>query len=259
MKHQSLKNQGYEAVLSAVIAAGGVLKDTFRTRNFTKGIKGERDFVLDADTRSEKTIMNAIKAHFSDCAIFAEESGIHEGENELMWAIDPLDGTNNFAFGLPIYGVAAGLIKKNKFEKGIIHIPELDSTVAGECGKGAFLNGTRIAVSERKKLADAIVHYDNQFHLSRDSAQHILKVWPKVFTMRITGSAVYDLSLVATGRADARIFHHTKLVDFAAAVPIIEEAGGRVTDFEGRQITKESTAVVFSNGFIHDELLNALH
>ena len=245
-------------VVSAVEEAGALLRDIFRSRAREHRLKGERDFITRADLQSEKIILDVITVHFPHHSFFAEEAGQQGRGSKYCWIVDPLCSTNNFVFGLPMYGIAVALTRGDEFLYGVIHVPEFDATVVAERSRGAFLGGKRIHVASQKSLSDTLVMYDNQFHRATRIPENLLQIWPKVFTVRISGSAAYDNFLVATGVAAARIFHATKLVDFAAAAVIVEEAGGRVTDFEGNPVTRESTSVLVSNGQIHRELLTLL-
>lgn len=250
---------GAKEIEKAVQIVGSLLKKNFRSGVTDKKIKGERDFVVREDLKSENLIVRAIQKNFPGHDILGEECGRLSSKSDYLWVIDPLCGTNNFTFGLPFYGVAVGLMNKDKFIYGLIYIPEREAMLSAEIGKGAFLNKKPIKISCNRNLSEAVILYDNQFHRSKVSAPNILKIWPKVFTLRITGSAAYDNFLVASGVADARIFHNTKLVDFAAAVPIIEEAGGRISDFNGQSVNANSTAIVVSNAFIHNDLIRLMN
>jgi len=229
-----------------------------------KGISGSekspKEFVTNCDLASEKAIMDILKRNYPDSSILSEEAGEIKG-NGLMWIIDPIDGTHNFMFGLPMYGIsiAAYQMEQNKIIAGVIYLPEFDAMYAALLGGGAFLNDKGISVSKRENLTDCMVAYDNQFHKHKAMLINLGKLAPSCFTVRIFGSAVCDLAHVAEGVLDARVFHNTKLVDFAAGSLIVREAGGKVTNFKGEDVNLKTTDVVASNGKIHEQLCALLN
>ena len=220
--------------------------------------KSHRDLVTDCDIASEKAIISVLQEAFPGSAFNSEEAGYKEGE-DWLWIIDPLDGTHNFVYGLPDYGISICGVRENQFVVGLIYLP-----ATGECffalrNEGAYKNDKRIRVSSRDKLEQSMIAYDNQFHNHPLMLENFKPVMDSCFTIRILGSAVVDLCKVAEGILDARIFHKPKLVDFAAGVLIVEEAGGCVTDINGENVTPDSNSIVASSGRIHQSLLNVLN
>lgn len=218
--------------------------------------KSYKDLVTDCDIASEKAIISVLREAFPGSAFQSEEAGYKEGENWL-WVIDPIDGTHNFIYGLPYYGISIAGVRENKFVVGLIYLPETKDCFFAYQNKGAYMNGQKIGVSSRK-LEQAMIAYDNQFQNHPLMLKNFKPVIDACFTVRILGSAVMDLCKVAEGVLDARILHKPKLVDFAAGVIIVEEAGGCVTDINGEKVTLNSSSVVASNGRIHQSLLNIL-
>ncbi|MBI4180940.1 MAG: inositol monophosphatase [Chloroflexi bacterium] len=220
--------------------------------------KSYKDLVTDCDIASEKAIISVLRGAFPESAFYSEEAGYEEGENWL-WVIDPIDGTHNFVYGLPGYGISIAGVKENKFIVGLIYLPETNDYFFAYRNKGADMNGKKLSVSNRDKLAQSMIAYDNQFHNHPLMLKNFKPVIDACFTIRILGSAVVDLCKVAGGVLDARIFHQPKLVDFAAGALIVEEAGGVVTDLNGEKVTLNSASVVASNGRIHQSLLSVLN
>jgi len=245
-----------EVAIEAAKEAGKILVDGFKNSGYR--LKKERDYVTDADMASEKKIIEIIKKNFPDHSILGEENGLEDNKSEYLWIIDPLCSTNNFVFGLPLFGLAIALTFKKKTIFGLIYLPLLDKMVWAEKDKGAFLNDKKMGVSIRNKLSGAIVLYDNQFQKSEIMLPNFNLLVKPTFTLRILGSAAADLCFISEGLADARIFNNTKVCDFAAGALIIEEAGGRVTNFKGEPWSLEDKKIIASNGLIHDELLNII-
>ena len=246
-----------EDAIRAITKAGKLLKEDFYTMEFAV-LKSRKDFITKFDLESEELILKIIKKSFPEHNIISEESGFEDNGSDYTWIIDPLCSTNNFVYGLFLYGIAIALVFKSKPLLGTIYIPELDYLLTAEKGKGAFLNNKRLYVSTRKKLEEALILYDNQFYRDKRMYTNLLKIINKALTVRILGSAAFDLSLVALGKADARIFHKTKPCDFVAGALIIEEAGGKVTNFSGKKWSLKDTSIVASNGRIHNQILQVL-
>ncbi len=243
--------------VKAIKKAGKLLKDNFNKRRIAY-LKSKKDFITRLDLNSEREILKILKKSYPKHNYFCEESGLERNNSDYTWLIDPLCSSNNYAFGLPFYGLAIGLLFKNEPRTGIIYLPEFDYLFTAEKGKGAFLNSKRIHASSREKIKQALVLYDNQFYKNKKMYANLPKIAEEVFTLRILGSAAFDLSLVAMGKADARIFHSTKACDFIAGALIIEEAGGKVTNFKGEKYSLKDTAIIASNGKIHEQILKVI-
>jgi myo-inositol-1(or 4)-monophosphatase len=177
---------------------------------------------------------------------------------DLCWIVDPLDGSHNFIAGLPNFGVSIALVENGRFVLGVIGIPAFGDTFHAVDGQGALRNDKLIRASTNADLSKAMVAYDNQFHLSPDGFDRYRRVTEAAFTTRILGSAAYDLSLIARGRIDARVFNCAKVFDVAAGIVILREAGGCLTDFAGGPVTASTRDIVASNGLVHDRLLSVL-
>ncbi|PWH09908.1 inositol monophosphatase, partial [Bacteroidetes bacterium SCGC AAA795-G10] len=154
-----------------------------------------------------------------------------EIETELFWIIDPVDGTHNYISGLPNFGVSIALASKKEFLLGVIYLPYFDEMYYAVKNQGAFMNGEKIQVSKNNDLEKSMIAFDNQFYLNKKSFDVYKKIVDACFTTRILGSAVYDFCLIASGKVDARVWNNTKVFDFAAGLTILNEAGGKVTDF----------------------------
>jgi myo-inositol-1(or 4)-monophosphatase len=246
-----------EVAVAAVKKAGCLLKRNLGRIN-TPSLKSYKDFVTRLDLVSEQTILSFLSRHFPEYNFVSEEAGIKDNHSRYTWIIDPLCSTNNFVFGLPFYGLSTALLLKGRPILGVIYIPQLNYLFTAQKNKGAYLNGKRIRVSLRKNLREAMILYDNQFYKDKAMYRNLRHLINASFTVRILGSAAFDLGLVAAGKADARIFHKTKPCDFMAGGLIVEEAGGCVTNFQGARFSLRDSAIVASNKFIHRQILRLL-
>lgn len=221
--------------------------------------KSIKEFVSEVDMKSQNLANQLLSERF-DYSVASEELKQTElSDGDYFWIVDPLDGTHNFIAGLPNFGVSIGLASKRDFVLGVIYVPYLEELLYAIKGGGAFMNGNKIHVSSNPDLEKSMVTYDNQFHLDPDSFDRFKRISGNCFTARVLGSAIYDFSLVASGRIDSRIWNCTKMFDFVAGTVIVKEAGGKVTDFNNQEITLESKKVVASNGLVHNRILEILN
>ncbi len=247
-----------EIAIKAAEEAGKILMESFRKKKEVHW-KEAKELVTNVDLESEKLIVGMIRDNFPEHQLLSEEMGISRGqEKEYFWIVDPVDGTHNYAFGQPAFGLSIALAHGGEVVLGVINLPFYDELYYAEKGKGAYLNGKLIHPSNTEKLIEAYILYDPQLHKRADMFTNLMKLYPKCFTIRIIGCAVTDACAVAAGRADARIWHKTKLVDVAAGTLLVKEAGGKATDFNDRPLTLEGTEVMVSNGKIHNELVEIL-
>jgi len=223
--------------------------------------KGAIDIVTEMDHRSEALIVGRLREAFPDHAILAEEGGATSGRSEYRWHIDPLDGTTNYAHGLPLFAVSVALERAGVVEVGVAYDPARDECYVAERGKGAVLNGEPIHVSGCATLDQSLLvtgfPYDIRTTTETNLPEHGL-LSMRAQAVRRLGSAVLDLCYVASGRLDA--FWELSLGpwDMAAGGLIVLESGGRVTDVRGGPWRLEGPGVLASNGLIHDAVLDAL-
>jgi myo-inositol-1(or 4)-monophosphatase len=219
------------------------------------------NLVTEMDRAAEALIIEAIRSRFPDHAILAEESGHLDGERDHRWIVDPLDGTTNYAHGLPLYGVSIALEIDGRPALGVIYDPSRDECFVAERGRGASLNGTPIHASGSAHLSESLLctGYGYDIRETRDNnlAEHAALAM-LCQSVRETGSAVLNLAAVAAGRLDAYWELRLRPWDVAAGMLLVEEAGGRVTDPAGRPVDLAAPALVASNGLIHDEILQTL-
>jgi len=224
--------------------------------------KGLRDIVTEADLASERLILEQIRRHYPSHGVVSEEAapGLGDLRGGFWWAVDPLDGTTNYARGLPIFSISVAALKEGLPVVGVVHEPLRDWTFSAQRGGGAFLNGSALAVGKAQDLLSAMVAFDWSRE-QRERLQVLAKVQrigPQVGALRTWGSAALGLCHVAAGWVDAYFHAALSLWDMAAGVLLVEEAGGQVTQLNGRAWTPEATSILASNGPTHGPLLDLL-
>ena len=221
--------------------------------------KDRKSYFTNVDLESEKLIISAIRKKFPGHNIISEESGNANKDSEYTWYIDPLDGTHNYIKKLPLFGTSIALEHLGQVEFGAINLPYFNELYFAEKGRGAFLNGKRIRVSGQKNIRRAFVVTDLALrYYPSDKIRMIKKLKGKVYDLRVLGCAVYDYAMIARGSADAYITRYTNAWDMAAGALIVEEAGGKVTDFDGKRWNTGMSRFVSSNGKMHGQLLKIL-
>ena len=236
--------------------AGSLLMKYFEQRVKIE-YKGEADLVTVADRSSEKLIRERIAGLWPGHDIMGEEQGLVDTGADYRWYVDPLDGTTNFAHGFPVFCVSLGLVHKGKPAAAVVYDPTRDEMFAAEKGSGAYLNQQRIHVSTVDKLAESLVatgfpsfkrHKNPNIYFYHQITLHTHGV-------RRAGSAALDLCCVASGRFEGFWEFNLNPWDTAAGVLIVEEAGGKVTNFAGGPFELNSRETLASNGRVHAALL----
>ncbi len=229
--------------------------------------KGDIDLVTEADLAAEKLIIERIKSRYPRHAILAEESGASEGaitiegKSEWKWIVDPLDGTTNYAHKYPCFCVSIALERAGRIEIGVVYDPTRDEMFAAERGQGATLNERRIRVSSVEDLNQAMLCTGFPYDVRErpEFARHFASFIMKAQAVRRDGSAALDLAYVACGRFDGFWEDGLNPWDVAAGVLLIEEAGGRVSDYSNGPLDIYTPKVIASNGLIHDQMLAVIH
>ena len=226
-----------DVAVKAAKEAGALVKQGFLGDKVPEGaFKEENDtlqVVTEFDVAAEKLILDQLRQAFPDHAFFSEEVGDDQGDSDYRWIIDPIDGTSNYARQIPFFCVSIGLTYKNEPVLGVVYQPITDELFTAEKGKGAFLNGKKISVSNISDISKAFVTVD------RGKTQHekerlvavVAELNKHVRSMRMPGSGALQTCYVACGRFDAGIFNGLSFYDVAAAALIAQEAGAQITDF----------------------------
>jgi myo-inositol-1(or 4)-monophosphatase len=237
--------------------AGALLMEYFH-RHVAIEYKGEADLVTIADRESEALIRQRLHEHWPSHDILGEEGGLQDTGSDYRWYVDPLDGTTNFAHGFPVFCVSMALEHKGQRAAGVIYDPTRDELFAAEQGSGAYLNGQRIHVSKTANLAESLVATGFPSHKRHKNPNIFFyhQITLRTHGVRRAGAAALDLCCVACGRFDGFWEFNLNPWDTAAGVLLVEEAGGRITNFHGGPFELASRETLASNGLVHEALLN---
>jgi myo-inositol-1(or 4)-monophosphatase len=219
--------------------------------------KGDVDLVTQADRNSEKMIVERIRKQWPEHDLIAEEGSRKETGSDFRWYVDPLDGTTNFAHGYPVFCVSLALEYKGARIAGVVYDPCRDEMFAAEKGSGSRLNGRPARVSKTARLAESLVATGFPSHKRHKNPNiHFYhQITLRSHGVRRAGSAALDLCCVACGRCDGYWEFNLNSWDTAAGVLLVEEAGGKVTNFTGGPFTIDSREVMATNSLLHDEML----
>lgn len=240
---------------------GEIIRDGFG-KNFQIEYKtNEKNLVTEIDKKSEQAIMDFISKKYPTHNILTEESGEHKKDSEYLWVIDPLDGTTNFAHGLPIFAVSIGVMRKNEIIAGVVYDIMTNIFYSSEKGSGAFANDKKLNVSSNENLGLAVLVTGFPYNVADNpdkAFERFESLTKQARAVRRLGSAAIDFCYVASGVFDG--FWEVSLHpwDICAGKLIVEEAGGLVTDFNGKKIDIFSQQILASNKKIHQQLIDGL-
>src|SRR5262252_8662176 len=236
--------------------AGALLMEYFHQRVKIE-YKGDVDLVTVADRKSEALILERIRGRWPSHDVIGEEGSRVESGSDYRWYVDPLDGTTNFAHGFPVFCVSLALEFRGRRIAGVVYDPTRPELFAAEQGSGAYLNGERIRVSKTAKLSECLVATGFPSHKRHKNPNIFFyhQITLRTHGVRRAGSAALDLASVAAGRFDGFWEFNLNPWDTAAGVLIVQEAGGKVTRFDGTPFRLDSREVLASNGLIHDEVV----
>jgi myo-inositol-1(or 4)-monophosphatase len=248
----------YLQQLEPIAREAGALLMSYFDRNIKIEYKGDVDLVTAADRASEKLIVERLQARWPQHGIVGEEGTRSDTAADYRWFVDPLDGTTNFAHGYPVFCVSIALARKDdQLEAGVLYDPTRDELFAAERGQRATLNGKPIHVSNTAHLAESILGTgfpSNKRH-KNPNIHFYQQITLRSHGVRRAGSAALDLANVAAGRYDGFWEFNLNPWDTAAGVSIVQEAGGKVTCFDGTPFRLDSREVLATNGLIHDEVV----
>jgi myo-inositol-1(or 4)-monophosphatase len=248
----------YLQQLEPIAREAGALLMSYFDRNIKIEYKGDVDLVTVADRASEYLIVERLQARWPQHGIVGEEGTRSDTSADYRWFVDPLDGTTNFAHGYPVFCVSIALARKDdQLEAGVLYDPTRDELFAAERGQRATLNGEPIHVSNTAHLAESILGTgfpSNKRH-KNPNIHFYQQITLRSHGVRRAGSAALDLANVAAGRYDGFWEFNLNPWDTAAGVLIVQEAGGKVTCFDGTPFRLDSREVLATNGLIHDEVV----
>jgi myo-inositol-1(or 4)-monophosphatase len=251
-----------QTLLNATEAAAAILKEYFDKQFTISNKEGINNLVTEVDHKSEEAIFKVIKQNFPEHYILSEEAGEIVQDSEYKWIIDPIDGTVNYANGIPICCVSIGLEKNGVMEMGAVYNPFINEFFFAQRGFGATLNDKIIRVTDRTEVIKSCLVTGFPYTYL-DMANGPLQVFEKFIRkgipVRRLGSAAIDLCWVAAGRFDGFYEHKLSAWDSAAGFIIVEEAGGKVTDLKGNPYNPYQPGIVATNGKIHDEIVRIVN
>jgi myo-inositol-1(or 4)-monophosphatase len=221
--------------------------------------KGLNDMVSYVDKEVEQKIVQHLEKLLPNSGFIAEESGEKHGKG-YIWIVDPLDGTTNFIHGIPLFSISIALLKNDELQLGVVHEVMQDECFSAVKGRGAFLNGKKIQISPEKELKQSLVATGfpyQDFGRLQNYMDTFTDLMQKSHGIRRLGSAAVDLSFVACGRVEGFFEYGLKPWDVAAGILIVQEAGGKVTDFEGGNNSIFGRELLAA-GHVHPELLQLI-
>ena len=250
-----------EKVIEIAGIAGEIVRDGYG-KNFEIMLKGSvNNLVTEIDKKSESVIIDYVKKNFNNHSILAEESGQFKTESEYVWVIDPLDGTTNFAHGLPIFSVSIGVQKNGETICGVVYDVMRNAMYSAEKNSGSFLNGKKIKVNNNSDLSRSVLVTGFPYDVAENPLNAVEKFsafLKKTRAIRRLGSAAIDFCYVAQGVFEGFWEVSLNPWDICAGKLIVEEAGGIVTDFNNREINIDSKQILATNKLVHQEMLEIL-
>lgn len=249
-----------DLIESVARKAGDALMKHFR-RDWA--LLKERNTAKEAATKDDEEvdslIIEEIRRYYRRHSLLTEERGFLKGDPDWLWIVDSLDGTGNFANFNPLFSVCIALMHRSELLLGAIYAPAIDELYLAEKGKGAYLNGVKIQVSDVSDLGQSYILYCEGGDKDRGRTGQLLhKVYPHVTDIRKLGSAGLEAAWVAAGKREAYFTTRIEPWDVAAGVLLVQEAGGKVSDFQGNLWQPQTGDLLFSNGKLHQTILSLL-
>jgi myo-inositol-1(or 4)-monophosphatase len=253
-----------ETAKTAAKIAGEILKEGYGTAFRIDNKQGRNNLVTEYDYAAEKAIIAHIKNRYPNHKFLAEESGETGSKeiDEVIWVIDPLDGTVNFAHAIPIFCVSIAAWSKGELLCGVIYQPLLDELFYASKGMGAYLNDKRISVSDSDDMHTSLLVTGFPYNVDKnpyDCVGTFVKIVLNGIPIRRLGSAALDLAYVACGRFDGFWESDLHPWDVAAGVLIVQEAGGKVTKFDGKKFSIYDKTILATNGIVHEQIKEVIN
>ena len=252
---------GHDAVsvaLEAARLAGQVIVDRFRTAKKIS-FKGRANVVTDVDVLAERAALDLLRREYPDFGVLSEESEPVVTESSYTWVVDPLDGSRNYASGIPHVAVVVALARDGEVVLGVTHDPFRNETFVAQEGRGAFLSDARLTISARESLGDCVLGFDMGYVDERAATalDMIRSLWPNMQSIRMMGSSALGLAYVASGRIDLYFHHSLAPWDIASGMLLVSEAGGITVDRQGQPATLQTPSVIASSPHLMDRFLEA--
>ena len=245
-----------DVALEAARAAGEIIRGGWDS-DLQITFKGRNDIVTDIDVAAEKAVLEILTGAFPKFGVLAEESQPVDRASPYRWVVDPLDGTRNYAQGIPHFCTMVALAEGDDVITGAIYDPVREETFTAAVGQGAFLNGAPISVSETSELSRALLGCDLGYVDARagEALDLIRSLWPDLVSVRWMGSSGLGLAYAAAGRVDLYFHHSLSPWDLAVGLVLVKEAGGVIVDKQGQPASLRNSSVIASNpGLVADFL-----
>lgn len=250
-----------EVLFNASKQAGEIIRNYFQGTFKVDTKDTINNLVTEVDNLAEEKIIQIIKKHYPTHSIISEEIGELIQDSEYQWVIDPIDGTVNFAHGIPICCVSIGLLYKGELKYGVVYNPIMEELFFAEKGKGAYLNDEKITVSSKNEFKKACLVTGFPYKWPK-AYENPIKVFERIIMeglpVRRLGSAAIDLCWVACGRFDGFWEYNLNPWDVAAGYLIVQEAGGKITNFDGDPYDVNDKETLATNGLIHNDMLKII-
>lgn len=257
-----LSRSGKEAIDVASAAArqaGDILKARFREETQVR-FKGRANIVTDVDLSADDSIKSLLQQEYPDHNIVSEETEPIKGDSDYTWILDPLDGTNNYSFGVPFFSTVIALTVGDDVQLGIVYDPLRDELFSAQKGAGTFLNKHRVSVSNKTKVQDSLTGLDLGYveENGRKMLAFLAELWPNVYAIRAMGSAALGMAYTSCGWLD--LYFHLLLYpwEMACGQLLVTEAGGVATNWEGESLGAGQDSVIASSGAVHADFLRIL-
>lgn len=250
------KSKELETAIFAATEAGKILEKHFET-DILQDAKEDQSITTLADKESEAVIKKIIGTAYPEHSIFGEETGMTGEKSDYVWHVDPIDGTRNFANGIPIFAVSIALVYNDELIVGVVYNPVSRSLFYAEKGKGAYLNDKKISISKDDRNRAIVTVSPSQKDPDKKLLRELMYYFPKnvVRSVRDLGCAALELAYVARGGLEANIDIGLYTYDFAAGLMLVQEAGGKITNFDGKPWKFPENYFIASNGVFHDLLV----
>jgi len=237
-----------EVAIDAARRAGQIIQGRFLTAKEVR-FKGPANPVTDVDLAAEQVVLGVLRAEYPEFSILSEESKPVETGSPFTWVVDPLDGTRNYAAGIPHFCVVVALAHRNEMVLGVTYDPMREELFTAQRGKGAFMNGIPISVSKKAELAEALLAFDLGYldEAAGLALDMVRALWPGMQSMRLMGSSALGLAYAAAGRVDLYFHHSLAPWDVASGLVLVREAGGLVVDRQGHPGGLHTPSVIASS------------
>jgi myo-inositol-1(or 4)-monophosphatase len=260
MGNENASGRLVSVAAEAALRAGAIQKERYG-QEVRIDYKGEINLVTEVDRACEAAILEILRSRVPDHDVVTEESDLARRGSPHVWYVDPLDGTTNYAHGYPCFCASVGVARDGVVVAGAVYEPIKGELFTGERGSGAYLNGKRLRVSQATELLKSLLMTGFPYDVREDvpgKLRLFTRLMGEARAIRRDGSAAIDLCYVAAGRIDGFWEEKLHAWDMAAGVLMVEEAGGRVSRFDGSPVPLVEDEIVATNGRIHEAMLGLL-